>query len=141
MRVGLKVPLANHCRLIPSFLEQLRKGLLVPVETVSVHVKAVQMAVFACLNHRTTGTTDRVRHQAAIEQHAVFRNAIEVGCLQQLQLVIVGTERLRGMVIRKDEEDVRAVSSLKRGSGQNGQGKEGLEYEAKHDRWERRSGL
>src|SRR5262245_41126348 len=65
------------------------------------------MAVFARLNDRATRPADRVRHKRPIEPHPFLRNAVDIR--RFVAAAVVCTDRLIGVIVRENEEDVRAV--------------------------------
>lgn len=64
------------------------------------------MVVFARKNRGPARTADRVRHQAAIETHALLRYSVDIRRLKKLG--VVGADRLVSVVIGENEQNVRA---------------------------------
>ena len=100
----LQVPLAEYRRLVPGRLQELRKRLLGSVEPQSVVENSVQMAVLAGQDHGPARSANRVRHQSPVEPHPLSGDPIQVGRVVDHRAVCA--ERLIGMIVRENEEDV-----------------------------------
>ena len=103
-RIGKQMPLADHRRLIPRLLEILREVRLLAIERIEDR-HTVLVAVLAGKNRRAAGRANRVVHEAAREEHAVLRDAIDARRL--IDATAVGAHGMRRVVVRHDEEDVR----------------------------------
>ena len=113
-RVGHEVPLSDDGVGVTRFLKKLGESLLTAIElAIAVVVEAVEVGVLAGLNDGTHGSTDGVRHQTPIKSNALFCQSIHPGGVQQLALVSVGADGLRGKVIAEDEEDIGLAGSLR----------------------------
>ena len=69
--VAAEVAFAVNGGLIADFLKKLWKGLLVPVESVSVIHETVLVTVLAGLDDGAAGATDRVRAETVFEEHSL----------------------------------------------------------------------
>ena len=107
--VRAQVPLADHCGGVACLAQKLGKGLLGPVELVSVDQEAVGMGILAGLDGGPHGPADRVGHVALLEEHAVAGERVDVwrGAVF-LEPGVIGSDGLIGMIVGKDEQDVRA---------------------------------
>ena len=117
-----EVPLADHRGGVASLAQKLGKGLLGTVELVAVHKETVGVRVLACLDRGPHGTADGVGHVALLEEHAIPGQRIDVGRGGVLlEPGIVGPDRLVGVVVREDEQNVRSVGRENRRGGSEGQ--------------------
>ena len=108
LRFTFHVILAVEHRLVARGLEQLRESLLIPVELVAILPESVEVAVLARFDDRPHRTADRVRAVAALEDHALRRKLIDIRRgIDRLQPAVVGPDRIRRMVVGKDEYNVR----------------------------------
>src|SRR5262249_5025749 len=69
--------------------------------------KAIEMAVFARLNDGATRPADRIRYKRPIEPHPFLRDSVDIR--RFVAAAVVSTDRLIGVIIGKDEEDIRAI--------------------------------
>ena len=107
---SLEMVFAIEDGLVACLLEQLGEGLLVPVELVTVVAEAIEMAVFAAFDDGARGAADRVGAVAAVEDHALGGKVINVGCgVDGFQPSTVSTDGIGGVVICKDEDNVRSL--------------------------------
>ena len=104
------MPLPYNRGLIARLLQQFGKGLLIPVKDYPVHHEPIQVTVLSRLDHRPARTANGVRHIAAIEFHPLLSDTIHVR--RRHPAGIIGAQRLLAMVVRKDENDVRAIRAL-----------------------------
>jgi len=112
-RLGLEVPLADDRRLVAGLLEQLGERLLRRVELDAVVDHPVRVAVLPRLDHRPARRADRVRHKTVMEDHPLGGQAVDLGRLVDLRAV--GADRVRGVVVGEDEEDVGPLRRFGRG--------------------------
>ena len=103
-RIAAQVPFADDRRLVAGLLEQFGHCLLRPVEKTIIRGISIEMAVFAGENHRSGRSTDGVRHKTVPKQHSLFRKPIQIRRL--IDAIAVATQRLVGMVICHDKENV-----------------------------------
>ena len=115
-RVTAQVPLADHGRLVAGRLHELGEGLLVPVEDVAVLQVPVGVGVQPGQHRRAARSADRVPAEAVLEEHALARQPIDVR--RHVARPAVGGDRVGGVVVAEDEDDVRAIV---RGQGGRGQ--------------------
>jgi len=116
------MPFADHRRGVARFAEEFWEGLLGPVELVSVYQKAIGMGILAGLNGGPHWPADRVGHVALLKEHAVAGERIDVrGRAVFLEPGVVSADRLIGMVVGEDEQNVRA---FRRTQGKSGRGKD-----------------
>ncbi len=104
------MPLADHRRLIPRLLEQLRERLLASVEALRDEVRPVQVAVLPRQDRRPARRADRVGHERVAEQHPLARDPINVRRLVDLRPV--RADRMGSVVVGHDEQDVGLLPSL-----------------------------
>ena len=105
----IEMPLADDGRGVAGGLQQLGGRLLGRIEPGlgAVVGKAVEMAVFARLDHRPARPADRVRHKRPVEPHPFLRHAVDIRRL--VAAAVVGADRLIAVIVGEDEQDVRAV--------------------------------
>ena len=115
------MPFADDGGLISDRLEDLGESLLLPVEEVPIAEEAVAVAVLARENGGPAGAADRVANEGTIETHAGVGNTVDVRCL--VDLGTVGADRLIGVIIGEDEDEVRALGG-RRDCADGGQGDE-----------------
>ena len=109
-RIRHKVPLADDRRLITGLLEQLGKGDLGAVElAIAVVVEAVDVRILAREHAGPARPADAIRHQAAVEAHPLFGDAVDIRGRVQLQRMPVGADRLIRVIVRENEDDVRRL--------------------------------
>ena len=98
--------------LVACFLEELRKGLLVPVKTIPVVHEAILVAVLAGLDYRSAGTADRIGAKAVHEEHSFASQLIDIRRrIDRFQPAIVGSNRVGSMIIGEYEDDIRLIRS------------------------------
>ena len=115
LRGALEVSLAVESGLVAGLLQQLGKCLLVPVKAVAVVHEAVLMAVLTTENGRAAGATNRIGAEAIAHHHALGSELIDGGSrVDALEPAVVGTDGVRGVIIREDEQDVRFILFGKR---------------------------
>ena len=102
-----QVPFANDCCLVVCLLQELRKCLLVTVETIAVAKEPIQVAVFSGLNDGATGPADGVGDIAPRESHPLLSDAVQIG--RGDSSGVVGADSLLAMVIGENEQYVRFV--------------------------------
>jgi len=108
-RVAVEVPLADHGGLVAGGLQQLRERRLGTVEDgVRVVVETIPVGILASQDHRAARATDRIGHERPVEPHALPGDPVDVRGLDEFPVVAVGADRLVGMVVGIDEDDVRA---------------------------------
>ena len=110
-RFADQVPLPNDCRLITRLLQKLWERRLPAVEGAVIVTKAIAVAVFAGEDHRPRGAADGVGAETVLEQRALAGKPVDVRRFDQLRAV--GRDGGRGMVVGKDEQDVRAGGGLR----------------------------
>ena len=109
-RIGAEVPFANDGRLVAGLLQELGEGLLRAVERgIRVIGKAVEVTVFSRENRRARRTTNRIRHEAPVEAHPLLRDAIDVRRVEQFARITVGADRLIGVIVGENKDDVRRL--------------------------------
>ena len=116
-RVAAEVPLADHAGVVAAGLEQPRDGLPRAVEAVE-HRHAVDVRVLAGQDRRAARRADRVGHEDVVEPHALAGEAVDVR--RRVHPRAVGADRVGGVVVRHDEDDVRTVG----GGSRTGQDRE-----------------
>ncbi len=102
--IALEMPFAEQRRLVAGFLQELGKRRLPAVEDRGVVDDAVAMAVLAGQQNRPAGPADRVRAEAVDESDAVPGQPVDMR--RPVQAPVVAGERLEGVVVGHDEEDV-----------------------------------
>ena len=103
----LEMPLADHGGMVSRFLHFLGKVLALCLDTSTKVVRVASMGVLTRDYSGPTGSTDGIRTKGILELHALLGEAIDGGRGIQLgQATAVGTDGLRGMVIRHDEQDI-----------------------------------
>jgi hypothetical protein len=101
------VPLADDRGLVVGGLKHFREGRLRTVEpAVGVVVEAVEVVVLAGQDARPAGAADGVRDQAAVEPDALLADPVDVRGVDELPRVAVGADRLVGVVVGEDQDDV-----------------------------------
>src|SRR4051812_32981795 len=116
--IRFQMPLTYDSGLIASRLEQLGHGGLRSVKAaVFVIIESIRVAVFAREDASAARAANGIRHQAAVEAHALFGQTINVGSLDEFARVVIRADSLVGMVIGKDENDVGTRGGGKRGRG------------------------
>jgi hypothetical protein len=95
------------------------------LKTELVVVEAVPVGILPGEDDRPARAADRIGHERPVEPHALPRDPVDVRGLDEFPVVAVGADRLVGMVVGIDEDDVRtgAVDGEGRGA-QHQQGKE-----------------
>ena len=91
--------------MVARFFKQLWKGLLRAIESVAVGIESVQVRILAGLDHRPSGSADRIGDVAAIEEHAFRSKSIDIG--RMIQSISVCAHSLIGVVVRENEDDIR----------------------------------
>ena len=125
--IGHQVPLAEDRGLVAGGLEQFGKRDLRAVEAaVGVVEEAVGVAVLAGEDGGPRRPADGVGHEAPVEAHALLRDAIDVGRLDQLPRIAIGADGLVGVVVGEDEDDVGPLGGEGRGRREQ-KGREGEE--------------
>ena len=110
-RVADQVPLAEESCLVARGLQQLGKGSLRAVKAaVGVVKETVSMRVLAGQNRGPAGAADGVGHDTPVESHSFAGQAIDVGRLDQLPRIVVGTDGLKRVIITENKNDVRPAS-------------------------------
>ena len=80
-----------------------------------IRFDAVQVAVQAGKNDRPAGRANGVGDEGVPKQHALVREAVEIGGgIEDGEAAPIGAERLCGMIVRKDEDDIGAFGGLRR---------------------------
>ncbi len=119
--VRAEMPLADDGGLVARLLQEFGKGGLVDaLELVAVAPEPVDVRVLAGLNDGSHRPTDRVGDHAAVKTHALVGELVEVGRADGiLEVAVVGADRLVGVVICKDEDDVGplCLGRILRGGG------------------------
>ena len=109
LRSAFQMPLAEQGGLVSALLQQLWKGALVRVEAIAVVHKAIFMAMFAGENHRPARTADRIGAETVFKEHPLTGEPIDVGSgVDRFVESVICANRVRCMIVRKDEQDVRA---------------------------------
>ena len=104
--IASEVPLPDHAGVVATRLKELRDCPAGAVEAVE-HRHAIQVRVLAGENGGAARRADRVRHEHARQHRSLARDAIEVWCLVHARSV--HANRMRGMVVGHDVEDVRSA--------------------------------
>ena len=99
------MPLADHRRRVSGSLHQLGESLLRSIEAVAVHQESIEMAVLARENHRPARPADGVGDVAIVEPHPFMGETVDIWCLVDPRAV--GADRLIGVIVGEDEENVR----------------------------------
>ena len=108
-RLRLEMPFAEKGRLIPSLLHAFRNIVQSRIEPVFKRIDPVMMAIGACHDSRAAGHGDRVRAKAVVKHAPLGRQAADILVLHVFaQYSSIDSPRLRGMIVGKDEKDVRA---------------------------------
>ena len=106
-RLTHEVPFADDRRLVTGLLQQLGKRGLAAVEPALVVVEAVLVAVLAGENARPARSANRIGDIAAVKPHPLGRNPVDVR--RFVAIGAIGADRLVGMIIAHDEQDVRPI--------------------------------
>ena len=113
--MALQVRLSVDRGLVARFLQQFGEGLLIPVEGVPIIHEAILVAVLAGLDYRPAGSANRIGAKAIDEKHAFGRQLIDVrGRIDGFQPAVVSPDRMGGMIIGEDENDIRTISRAQR---------------------------
>lgn len=108
-RLRLEMPFAEKGRLIPSLLHAFRNIVQSRIEPVFKRIDPVMMAIGACHDSRAAWDGDRVRAKAVVKHAPLGRQAADILVLHVFaQYSSIDSPRLRGMIVGKDEKDVRA---------------------------------
>ena len=108
-RLRLEMPFAEKGSLIPSLLHAFRNIVQSRIEPVFKRIDPVMMAIGACHDSRAAGHGDRVRAKAVVKHAPLGRQAADILVLHVFaQYSSIDSPRLRGMIVGKDEKDVRA---------------------------------
>ena len=108
-RRRLEMPFAEKGSLIPSLLHAFRNIVQSRIEPVFKRIDPVMMAIGACHDSRAAGHGDRVRAKAVVKHAPLGRQAADILVLHVFaQYSSIDSPRLRGMIVGKDEKDVRA---------------------------------
>jgi len=99
------LPPREKGELVARFFKQLWKGLLRAIESVAVGIESGQVRILAGLDHRPSGSADRIGDVAAIEEHAFGSKSIDIG--RMIQSISVCAHSLIGVVVRENEDDIR----------------------------------
>ncbi len=122
LRLALEVALAVDGGLVAGFLEKLGKDLLIPIEGIAVVHEAVLVAVLAAHDDGAARAADGVRAKASLKGHAVFGELVDFRRgIHGFQPAIVGTNRVRCVIVGKNEDNVGSIISL--GGDREDQGK------------------
>lgn len=98
---------SKHGCLVTGLLEDLREGDVCRIEWKMVVNFPVEMAMLSGQNSRPRRGTNGISDTGIGKQHAHFGNPIDVGSFDQV--IAVGRNRLIGMIIGHDENDVGAL--------------------------------
>ena len=109
------MPLAEHDRVVSGGLKELRRGLLGSVENIK-DGRSVHVGIFSRQHRGSARGANRVAHKRVVEADAVAAELVEARC--QVDLRSVSRDRVRGVVICHDEQDVRALRRGLRSGGQ-----------------------
>ena len=111
-RVGHQVPLADDGRVVAGLVEQAgKRRLLLLVERIEV-LDAVSVGVLAGEDRRPAGRADGVGHEAVGEPHALRGDAVDLR--GRVDLRAVAADRLGGVVVGHDEEDIGRAGHVRR---------------------------
>ena len=79
--------------------------------------------MLACLDDRSTRPTDRIRAKTVLKQHALLRELIDFrGRVDRLEPAVVSSNRMRRMVITKNENDIWTLFFSLNGQADRNQG-------------------
>lgn len=68
----------------------------------------VDVRVLSGQDDRSAGRADGIRDEALVEPHALTADPVDIRCWSDLcQPPAVGADRVAGMIVRHDEQDVR----------------------------------
>ena len=105
-RIAAEMPFADHAGVVAALLEQAchrAPGAVEPVE----HRHAIQVRVLTRENRGAARRADRVGHHHLLEERAFLGEAIDVR--RAVHPRSVRADRVRRVVVRHDEDDVRAI--------------------------------
>ena len=118
--IAAKVPFADHAGVVAGGLKQLRHRSLRAVEAVE-DGDSVPVGVCAGQHGGPARRADGVRDEGVPEEHSLPGEAVEVRGLVDARAV--GGDRVSGVVVRHDEDDVGAEGGRGRGAdGEKGGG-------------------
>src|SRR5699024_65185 len=103
-----KVPFADKGGLVAGPLEQFWECLLAAVKGIPNFRNGVIMRMLAGLQGGTAGSAKRVSYKAVGKPNTIFDDPVHIGRLYIP--VIIGAERLVGMVVRHDPYDIGRTS-------------------------------
>src|SRR5690606_27552359 len=102
------MPLSDQCGLIARFSQYLGQGGLASIKAIPVLSKPVDMAVFPRQYYRPTGPTYGIGDIAMCKKGTAFSDPINIGRRgHRSDGVLIGTDRLNGMVIRHNKKNIR----------------------------------
>ena len=98
------MPFADDGGVVTGLLQQFGQGRLGAVEGVPVIPHPIEVAVFSGEQYCPAGRADGVGDKAVFKQSPLFRQPVDMRRCNQL--AAIAADRLLGMVVRHDEEDV-----------------------------------
>ena len=105
--VRFQVPFAEKARLVSGLLQHFRvSGLGAVQRSLSVEDKAVHVGMPAGQDAGAGGAAQGVGAVAAVKNHALASQFVEIG-QGHGGIIIAGAQRLVGVVVRNDKEDIR----------------------------------
>lgn len=104
-RFTSQMPLADHAGVIARFLQFLGNRPLAAVETIK-NRNAIDVRIFAGEDRRAARSANGVDRKTIAETHSFFSDAVDVWRL--VDLAAVGADGVGRMVIRHNENDIRA---------------------------------
>ena len=105
--VRFQMPFAEKARLVSGLLQHFRvSGLGAVQRSLSVEDKAVHVGMPAGQDAGAGGAAQGVGAVAAVKNHALASQFVEIG-QGHGGIIIAGAQRLVGVVVRNDKEDIR----------------------------------
>ena len=135
--IGPEVPLPEDAGAVARVLQDGRPARLGPVEPLLVRLEAVPGGEAPGEERGPARAADRVLDEEAVESDALASKPVDLGRVVHPGAVgaTVGADRLPGVVVAHDEDDVRALLLARdgvrgRGHGGDGEGEAGREEQA-----------
>ena len=127
--IAHQMPLADQCRLVACLLQQLWKSLLRSVKGGGlVVIETVEMCIFSREHSGPARPAEGAGDKAALEEHAILRQCVEIRSLDQLSGVAICTDRRCGEIVAEDHNNVWPLCPSRASS--NGGGKKNDEQES-----------
>ncbi len=119
--LGFQMPFADHGSLVTGLLHLFGEMLILGFNSATQIKNTVGVVVLSGHDASTTGGADRVGAERVLEQHAFLGQTIEVRRWVQIgKPTSIRTNRLAGVIIRHDEQDIGSIIGDHPGCHRNG---------------------